>query len=156
VNIRCSGWFLFLYCVAWYDKLLYNVVKKQKKERKKGIRVVAVGLIMNQNNYCWSLYNSLDEIRCLTSYMRANVRRILFFTKKFMLWRMKLTVGWFLIWALVHLLNGKDIGNPPWRRSLPHVLVATLSSFIFGYHLAYVPNLWNSELFIFLLTDLFW
>ncbi|XP_062156721.1 probable plastidic glucose transporter 3 [Alnus glutinosa] len=40
--------------------------------------------------------------------------------------------------STVHLLNGKDIGNPPWRRSLPHVLVATLSSFIFGYHLAVI------------------
>ncbi|XP_035547252.1 probable plastidic glucose transporter 3 isoform X1 [Juglans regia] len=40
--------------------------------------------------------------------------------------------------AFVHFLNGKDVGNPPWRRSLPHVLVATLSSFLFGYHLGVV------------------
>lgn len=32
---------------------------------------------------------------------------------------------------------GKDMGNPSWRRSLPHVLVATISSFLFGYHLGY-------------------
>ncbi|KAG2722903.1 hypothetical protein I3760_02G148600 [Carya illinoinensis] len=38
----------------------------------------------------------------------------------------------------VHFLNGKDIGNPPWRRSLPHVLVATLSSFLAGYHLGVI------------------
>lgn len=28
--------------------------------------------------------------------------------------------------------------NPSWKRSLPHVLVATLSSFLFGYHLGVV------------------
>lgn len=28
--------------------------------------------------------------------------------------------------------------NPPWICSLPHVLVATLSSFLFGYHLGFV------------------
>ncbi|GAY51138.1 hypothetical protein CUMW_132020, partial [Citrus unshiu] len=33
---------------------------------------------------------------------------------------------------------GKDIGNPPWSRSLPHVLVAIISSFLFGYHLGVV------------------
>ncbi|KAI9162426.1 hypothetical protein LWI28_027199 [Acer negundo] len=33
---------------------------------------------------------------------------------------------------------GKDIGNPSWKRSLPHVLVATISSFLFGYHLGVV------------------
>ncbi|XP_056167154.1 probable plastidic glucose transporter 3 isoform X2 [Syzygium oleosum] len=39
-----------------------------------------------------------------------------------------------------YLLNGvgKDLGNPSWRRSLPHVLVAALSSFLFGYHLGVV------------------
>ncbi|KAL5576466.1 hypothetical protein UlMin_018165 [Ulmus minor] len=37
-----------------------------------------------------------------------------------------------------HLLNGKDVGNPSWRRSLPHMLVATISSFLFGYHLGVV------------------
>ncbi|WRX28004.1 Major facilitator [Theobroma cacao] len=38
------------------------------------------------------------------------------------------------------LLNGagKDIGNPSWNRSLPHILVATLSSLLFGYHLGVV------------------
>ncbi|XVE88877.1 hypothetical protein DITRI_Ditri19aG0103900 [Diplodiscus trichospermus] len=40
----------------------------------------------------------------------------------------------------VRLLNGvgKDIGNPSWKRSFPHILVATLSSFLFGYHLGVV------------------
>ncbi|XP_038999821.1 probable plastidic glucose transporter 3 isoform X2 [Hibiscus syriacus] len=33
---------------------------------------------------------------------------------------------------------GKDIGNPSWKRSLPHVLVAILSSFLYGYHLGVV------------------
>ncbi|PKI67867.1 probable plastidic glucose transporter 3 isoform X2 [Punica granatum] len=39
-----------------------------------------------------------------------------------------------------HFVNGtsKDIGNPSWRRSFPHVLVAALSSFLFGYHLGIV------------------
>ncbi|CAI0474684.1 unnamed protein product [Linum tenue] len=32
----------------------------------------------------------------------------------------------------------KDIGNPPWRRSLVHILVATISSLLFGYHLGVV------------------
>ncbi|MBA0748975.1 hypothetical protein Gogos_002945 [Gossypium gossypioides] len=38
------------------------------------------------------------------------------------------------------LLNGvgKDIGVPSWKRSLRHVLVATLSSFLYGYHLGVV------------------
>ncbi|CAN1302036.1 Probable plastidic glucose transporter 3 [Linum perenne] len=34
--------------------------------------------------------------------------------------------------------TSKDIGNPPWRRSLMHILVATISSFLFGYHLGVV------------------
>ncbi|XP_050286138.1 probable plastidic glucose transporter 3 isoform X1 [Quercus robur] len=38
----------------------------------------------------------------------------------------------------VRLLNGKDIGNPSWKRSLPHILVATISSFLYGYHLGVV------------------
>ncbi|KAJ9190211.1 hypothetical protein P3X46_001437 [Hevea brasiliensis] len=39
-----------------------------------------------------------------------------------------------------HLLSGtgNDTGNPSWRHSLVHVLVATLSSFVFGYHLCVV------------------
>lgn len=128
-----------------------------KREKERNI-VVAVGLIMNQNKYHWSLYNSLDEIHHFIYmwYHIANVRRIFVSMKRIILWSMKLTVGWFLIWALVHLLNSKDIGNPSWRRSLPHILVATLSSFLFGYHLAYVPNIWNSKSFLILLIDLFW
>ncbi|XP_015867275.2 probable plastidic glucose transporter 3 isoform X1 [Ziziphus jujuba] len=35
-------------------------------------------------------------------------------------------------------LNGKDFGNPSWKRSFPHMLVATISSFLFGYHLGVV------------------
>lgn len=74
-----------------------------------------------------------------------------------MVWWILLTVGLILLFALVHFLNGKDIGNPPWRRSLPHVLVATLSSFLAGYHLGYVPNIRNSySSFLFLLDDMFW
>ncbi|XVF24964.1 hypothetical protein REPUB_Repub13aG0172700 [Reevesia pubescens] len=40
----------------------------------------------------------------------------------------------------VRLLNGvgKDIGNPSWKRSFPYILVATLSSFLYGYHLGVV------------------
>ncbi|KAJ7963025.1 Major facilitator superfamily protein [Quillaja saponaria] len=38
----------------------------------------------------------------------------------------------------VRLLNGKDVGHPSWKRSLRHVLVATLSSLLFGYHLGVV------------------
>lgn len=38
----------------------------------------------------------------------------------------------------VLLLGGKDVGNPSWKRSLPHMLVAMLSSFLFGYHLGVV------------------
>ncbi|KAG8379971.1 hypothetical protein BUALT_Bualt07G0145000 [Buddleja alternifolia] len=34
----------------------------------------------------------------------------------------------------------KENGNPSWKRSLPHVLVATLSSFLFGYHLGVVND----------------
>ncbi|KAL0441517.1 UNVERIFIED_CONTAM: putative plastidic glucose transporter 2 [Sesamum radiatum] len=33
-----------------------------------------------------------------------------------------------------------DIGNPSWKRPLPHVLVATLTSFLFGYHLGVVND----------------
>ncbi|KAK6914873.1 Major facilitator, sugar transporter-like [Dillenia turbinata] len=32
----------------------------------------------------------------------------------------------------------KDKGTPSWRHSFPHVLVATISSFLFGYHLGVV------------------
>lgn len=35
---------------------------------------------------------------------------------------------------------GKEGGNPSWKRSLPHVLVATISSFLFGYHLGVVND----------------
>lgn len=40
----------------------------------------------------------------------------------------------------VRLLNsmGQDIGNPSWRLSFPHVCVAIISSFLFGYHLGVV------------------
>ncbi|CAH1422606.1 unnamed protein product [Lactuca virosa] len=34
----------------------------------------------------------------------------------------------------------KGSGNPPWLRSLPHVIVAALSSFLFGYHLGVVND----------------
>lgn len=30
--------------------------------------------------------------------------------------------------------------NPSWRLSLPHVLVATISSFLFGYHVGFVHS----------------
>uniref|UniRef100_A0A6V7QW21 Major facilitator superfamily (MFS) profile domain-containing protein n=1 Tax=Ananas comosus var. bracteatus TaxID=296719 RepID=A0A6V7QW21_ANACO len=33
---------------------------------------------------------------------------------------------------------GQDDGNPSWRRSLPHVCVATITSFLFGYHVGVV------------------
>lgn len=35
---------------------------------------------------------------------------------------------------------GKGSGNPPWIRSLPHVIVAALSSFLFGYHIGVVND----------------
>lgn len=35
---------------------------------------------------------------------------------------------------------GKEGGNPPWRNALPHILVATISSFLFGYHLGVVND----------------
>ncbi|XP_028121693.1 probable plastidic glucose transporter 3 [Camellia sinensis] len=35
---------------------------------------------------------------------------------------------------------GKETGNPSWKHSLPHVLVATFSSFLFGYHLGVVND----------------
>ncbi|XP_010691357.2 probable plastidic glucose transporter 3 [Beta vulgaris subsp. vulgaris] len=34
----------------------------------------------------------------------------------------------------------KEGGNPPWRKSLPHILVATIASFLFGYHLGVVND----------------
>ncbi|GAV64460.1 Sugar_tr domain-containing protein [Cephalotus follicularis] len=42
--------------------------------------------------------------------------------------------------STARLPNGmvKDIGNPSWWRSFPHILVATVSSFLFGYHLGVV------------------
>ncbi|KAK3027062.1 hypothetical protein RJ639_040894 [Escallonia herrerae] len=33
---------------------------------------------------------------------------------------------------------GKESGNPSWKRSLPHILVAAVSSLLFGYHLGVV------------------
>ncbi|XP_010538037.1 PREDICTED: probable plastidic glucose transporter 3 isoform X2 [Tarenaya hassleriana] len=34
--------------------------------------------------------------------------------------------------------TGKDIGKPSWKRSFPHVLIASLASFLYGYHLGIV------------------
>lgn len=34
----------------------------------------------------------------------------------------------------------KEIGNPSWKRSLPHVLVAAISSLLYGYHLGVVND----------------
>lgn len=48
------------------------------------------------------------------------------------------------IWNLFSGLLQNDVNketettNPPWICSLPHVLVATISSFLFGYHLGFV------------------
>ncbi|KAK1434117.1 hypothetical protein QVD17_11035 [Tagetes erecta] len=40
-----------------------------------------------------------------------------------------------------HVIDlGKGSGNPPWIRSLPHVIVAALASFLFGYHLGVVNS----------------
>lgn len=36
---------------------------------------------------------------------------------------------------------GQDITNPSWKRSLPHVLLATIVPFLFGYHLGFVFSL---------------
>lgn len=35
-------------------------------------------------------------------------------------------------------LMGQDNGNPSWKLSLPHVCVATITSFLFGYHIGFV------------------
>ncbi|KAJ8755804.1 hypothetical protein K2173_024349 [Erythroxylum novogranatense] len=39
---------------------------------------------------------------------------------------------------------GKDVGKPSWRHSLPHILVATISSFLFGYHMGVVNETMES------------
>ncbi|KAK6912057.1 Major facilitator, sugar transporter-like [Dillenia turbinata] len=46
----------------------------------------------------------------------------------------------FFVFLVVQGPNGlaKDVGTPSWRHSFPHVLVATISSFLFGYHLGVV------------------
>lgn len=36
---------------------------------------------------------------------------------------------------------GQEMKNPSWRLSFPHVLVATISSFLFGYHIGFVHHL---------------
>lgn len=43
---------------------------------------------------------------------------------------------------LGRLQNGvwKEIGNPSWKRPLPHILVAIISSLLFGYHLGVVND----------------
>ncbi|XP_048439679.1 probable plastidic glucose transporter 3 isoform X1 [Pyrus x bretschneideri] len=46
--------------------------------------------------------------------------------------------------SAVGLVNGKGIGNPSWKRSLPHMLVAALSSFLYGYHLGVVNETLDS------------
>ena len=33
---------------------------------------------------------------------------------------------------------GQETENPPWKLSIPHVLVATIVPFLFGYHLGFV------------------
>lgn len=40
--------------------------------------------------------------------------------------------------ALLQSSVDEESANPPWRLSLPYVLVATISSFLFGYHLGVV------------------
>ncbi|KAI4379411.1 hypothetical protein MLD38_005713 [Melastoma candidum] len=40
--------------------------------------------------------------------------------------------------ALLQNNTDQQASNPPWTYSLPHVLVATISSFLFGYHLGVV------------------
>ncbi|XP_040370826.1 probable plastidic glucose transporter 2 isoform X2 [Rosa chinensis] len=40
--------------------------------------------------------------------------------------------------ALLQKSMVPELSNPSWRLSLPHVLVATISSFLFGYHLGVV------------------
>ncbi|KNA22457.1 hypothetical protein SOVF_033370 [Spinacia oleracea] len=35
---------------------------------------------------------------------------------------------------------GREGGNPPWSKSLPHIVVATIASFLFGYHLGVVND----------------
>ncbi|KAF7819799.1 putative plastidic glucose transporter 2 [Senna tora] len=40
--------------------------------------------------------------------------------------------------ALVENIMDKESSNPSWKLSLPHILVATISSFLFGYHLGVV------------------
>lgn len=37
----------------------------------------------------------------------------------------------------------QESGKPSWKRSLPHVLVATLTAFLFGYHIGYVFELFQ-------------
>lgn len=53
-------------------------------------------------------------------------------------------MGYDLVYLYGHLMivlgqlqsgTGKETGNPSWKRPLPHILVAALSSFLYGYHL---------------------
>lgn len=41
-----------------------------------------------------------------------------------------------------------DGGAPSWRMSLPHVCVATLTSFLFGYHSGCVPSIFSFLLLV--------
>lgn len=43
--------------------------------------------------------------------------------------------------ALLQKIADPEPSNPSWRLSFPHVLVATISSFLFGYHLGLVLTL---------------
>lgn len=43
-----------------------------------------------------------------------------------------------LFLALLQNSLDQEITNPSWRLSFPYVLVATISSFLFGYHLGFV------------------
>lgn len=47
--------------------------------------------------------------------------------------------------VLADLQNGMghDAANPSWRLSLPHICLATISSFLFGYHIGCVLHLCN-------------
>lgn len=50
--------------------------------------------------------------------------------------------------------TGKDIGNPSWKRSLPHVFVASLTSLLFGYHLGCV-RIYTSNCLLFVHVTLY-
>lgn len=90
---------------------------------------------------------------------RRTIQMMLMVNKRVQVWQQCLYQDFhdfFVIWNETNCLTTRHVlvrstgsGHPSWRRSLRHVVVATLSSFLFGYHLGYVLNHHHSKYYFY-------